>query len=582
MLCKRMIVFISILAAVAMTAGNAYAISWSKDPGEGPGDWNVAENWDETRVPGADGWGLIANGGTAYIDTAVPDILAFSILGPSTLEMRDGGSLTTTGGFGDSAGCGDTTDSTLLMKGGTLNLSNPDGWLGVCWAHSGSGYLVQTGGDLICAGIIVVGLDSTSYGSYEISGGSLSLAGEFQIGNRGRTGANGLFKIIGDDATIDLGAYYMRVGTLELDIDGGISPINVGGSVELNGRPLDVEFLADPAFQSIPIIVKGDDSPVNGTFGGKPEGAAFMVPSPSGDIEVFITYEGNVDGGSIGNDVVLTVNAPGLEMAPAEDAFSLPNNAGPHPQTISLPEGETAVGDVLVTLTYDEAVISVDGIAPGGTATIAQGASSVTVSVSAVGTGSTSLTAAAEGYAAASASYEVTGELSLSLASADEPGTPIEAGTPLILDGEYILTVSCDPAVPAESSLELSIAYDEMFLSIEEPAIIDGGNASVELSVTADAATVAAGIWGPPVTVTVSAGGYAPASADYAISFEPGDATDDNCVNVQDLLAIRGQLGKEGSEIDELATDVDGDDKVNVLDLLAVRGALGNGSGCPQ
>ena len=61
-----------------------------------------------------------------------------------------------------------------------------------------------------------------------------------------------------------------------------------------------------------------------------------------------------------------------------------------------------------------------------------------------------------------------------------------------------------------------------------------------------------------------------------------GDANGDACVNVLDLLAVRANLGKEGSEIDPMSTDINGDDKVNVLDLLAVRAGLGKGSGCAR
>ena len=50
---------------------------------------------------------------------------------------------------------------------------------------------------------------------------------------------------------------------------------------------------------------------------------------------------------------------------------------------------------------------------------------------------------------------------------------------------------------------------------------------------------------------------------------------------MQDLLTVRANLGKEGSNIDPMSADVDGDGKVNVMDLLAVRAALGKGNGCP-
>ena len=173
------------------------------------------------------------------------------------------------------------------------------------------------------------------------------------------------------------------------------------------------------------------------------------------------------------------------------------------------------------------------------------------------------------------------GELAISIAPDDGIGTPIDpATTPLILDCAYILTVSCDPAVPAESSLTLTLEYDNAYMTIAEPAIINGGNASVDLALSADAATVILGVWDPPVTVNVSAPeGYAPASADYDIGYILGDVNDDNIINVSDLMVVRGQLGNSGSAINPLSADVNGDTAVNVSDLMVVRGQLGN-SGC--
>jgi len=59
------------------------------------------------------------------------------------------------------------------------------------------------------------------------------------------------------------------------------------------------------------------------------------------------------------------------------------------------------------------------------------------------------------------------------------------------------------------------------------------------------------------------------------------DVSGDGCVNIMDLLSIRANLGKEGSQIVPRLADVDADGMVNVMDLLAVRAGLGTGSGCP-
>jgi len=61
-----------------------------------------------------------------------------------------------------------------------------------------------------------------------------------------------------------------------------------------------------------------------------------------------------------------------------------------------------------------------------------------------------------------------------------------------------------------------------------------------------------------------------------------GDVDGDHCVNVLDLLAVRANLGRTGSEISPPRADIDGDGTVNVMDLLSVRSQLGSGSGCAR
>jgi hypothetical protein len=222
-------------------------------------------------------------------------------------------------------------------------------------------------------------------------------------------------------------------------------------------------------------------------------------------------------------------------------------------------------------------------IASGETATIATGETGVTVYVMAVDRGTTELVAQAEGFSSGEAAYEVGGELTLTIASADDPGTIIDpTTTDLVLDAAYIITATVNPAVAEGESVDLIATYDDMYVTVETPVTIVGEGDSATIALSADAATKSLGVYGPATTVKISALGYAPASMDLNIGFEPGDTNDDNCVNVSDLLVVRGQLGKVGSEIDPLSADVNGDGLVNVLDLFGVRGALGKGSGCPQ
>ena len=56
---------------------------------------------------------------------------------------------------------------------------------------------------------------------------------------------------------------------------------------------------------------------------------------------------------------------------------------------------------------------------------------------------------------------------------------------------------------------------------------------------------------------------------------QPGDQNGDNCVNVLDLMGVRGQLVNEGSEINPPSADVNLDGCVNIIDLLIVRAGLG-------
>ena len=74
---------------------------------------------------------------------------------------------------------------------------------------------------------------------------------------------------------------------------------------------LDVEFLSAPTLgEEFLIVENGSDVPVEGYFAGLPEGATFSVPSPGGPVPLAISYLANLDGGAIGNDIVLTVVVP--------------------------------------------------------------------------------------------------------------------------------------------------------------------------------------------------------------------------------------------------------------------------------
>lgn len=179
----------------------------------------------------------------------------------------------------------------------------------------GSGTFNQTGGTNDIATSLYLGTRNGN-GTYVISDGLLDVDGTLVVGNTGtdiaplyidKTGT-GRFKISGDSAVIEVDGYSQNgLSTLELAIDGGISPINVDGGISLDGF-LDVEFLTTATLDSsYALFVNDGTDPVDGIFSGLAEDAVFTVPGPSGSYMLTISYFANVDGGSIGNDVVLTV-----------------------------------------------------------------------------------------------------------------------------------------------------------------------------------------------------------------------------------------------------------------------------------
>ncbi len=165
----------------------------------------------------------------------------------------------------------------------------------------GEGIFTQTGGSVEVPTDAVLGYSSGSEGTYTISDGTLDVDATLRVGNSG----TGLMKIIGDQASIEVDGYSQTAAsTLELDIN-GISPINVDGTIVLDGL-LDLEFLVAPEMgDQFTLFVNDGSDAVSGNFIGMPEGSIFTPAG--GDTTVLLTYQANVDAGSVGNDVALTV-----------------------------------------------------------------------------------------------------------------------------------------------------------------------------------------------------------------------------------------------------------------------------------
>jgi hypothetical protein len=192
-------------------------------------------------------------------------------------------------------GTGGVANYTINQTDGPAQLTVGAGGLYAGYSGTGRGNLYLDGGTVQVNGNLSLGFGANTRGNVTQTAGTLDVDGVLNVGGAGV----GLFKIVGDDATILVDGYTQNAAsTLELDIN-GISPINVDGIVSLNGR-LDIEFLVRPVGgMMFPIIVNDGTDAVVGTFVGLAQGAAFFAPGF--DCTVVITYRGLT-----GNDVVLT------------------------------------------------------------------------------------------------------------------------------------------------------------------------------------------------------------------------------------------------------------------------------------
>lgn len=211
-----------------------------------------------------------------------------------------------TGGYGE-----------YNLSNGTLTVLNDgsggDGSLIVGRDGNATAKFNQTGGLVETVGDLLLGRGADNQGAYDISGGTLTVGGSLLVGNNDGNGT-GRLRIVGDAATIETSGYAQNANsTLELDIDGGISPINVEGDVSLAGL-LDVEFLLSPLVgEQFALLINEGNDPVSGIFDGMPEGFRFSAAGSS--VAMILSYTANLDGGSIGNDIVLTaVPEPGAAL----------------------------------------------------------------------------------------------------------------------------------------------------------------------------------------------------------------------------------------------------------------------------
>ncbi|MDY0167880.1 MAG: PEP-CTERM sorting domain-containing protein [Thermoguttaceae bacterium] len=261
---------------------------------------------------------LNQHGGTVTVGTYLR--IAEGSASHGAYNMTDG-LLDVSGGY--SIILGRRNDGTFIQSGGTV--LGPTGSQGIYlgyeghgvgeWQLSGSGYVnsgrflrigqgaegifTQTGGAVVVPTDAVLGYSADSVGTYTISAGTLDVDGTLFVGS----GGMGMFHIIGDQASIEVDGYSQNADSmLKLTIN-GISPINVDGTISLAGL-LDVEFTGVPSIDDVfPIFINDGDDLVSGIFTDMPEG--YIFPLAGSYMDMVLTYQANLDGGPIGNDIAL-------------------------------------------------------------------------------------------------------------------------------------------------------------------------------------------------------------------------------------------------------------------------------------
>jgi hypothetical protein len=199
-----------------------------------------------------------------------------------------------------------------MAGNGTFNMSSGTATINSFMqiGRTGTGTVMQSGGDISVFRVsadqgIVIAPFAGATGTYEISGGSLTVAatnsGLWNGVVADTNNSAGTFRIVGSAPTITIGSNFRQFNgsTLDLRIGAGISPMNVAQTATLAGE-LSVEFTTTPTVgQQFPIINYGT---LAGTF------ATFddLVDSPAGanSVKLSIDY-----GSGSSSAVVLKVDS---------------------------------------------------------------------------------------------------------------------------------------------------------------------------------------------------------------------------------------------------------------------------------
>ena len=221
------------------------------------------------------------------------------LVGPPVLEITTGG--VSTGGGSTGFTTTDTSSGLILLHESTTS----------CFMASRVSCLLDLtyGSTTSHAGEIGSGFNPQTV----INAGTLFINGTgnsqlIEVNNGATLGGTGIF---GGTLTHNSSTYAAIItggsGTLAFDIgsgDGQLDQLRVNGSLLLgSGTGLNVT-LTDPS--SVPggdlfLIFNDGTDPISGTFAGLPEGSLYTL----GSQQYTISYLGNADGGTVGNDLVL-------------------------------------------------------------------------------------------------------------------------------------------------------------------------------------------------------------------------------------------------------------------------------------
>ena len=262
-----------LLGSAALCAADV--VTWDGGPGGLGTDWDTAENWDPDGVPtNADQavlnsgtinkWGVLnVDGGIGHVGSVdhnggdlTTDVVRLGFGGGAAYTISGGSITGTSVNDGVSVGNFGATDALMTIEG-TAHISTADHFyasmgyddLGNWTGTGGTGKVVQTGGTVAPGKDLRVGIIDGGNGTYEISGGAISVLSGTATMYVGQKTGIGEFKVIGTDASINLGNYRHAndLGTLSVVLDDHIafSTINVSGVVDLAGMfeiELDTEL----------------------------------------------------------------------------------------------------------------------------------------------------------------------------------------------------------------------------------------------------------------------------------------------------------------------------------------------------